>query len=76
MEKKLSEISRTEWIKYQWIDVTQMGDEERIMLQGFLRTPDESYQAIEEWDVVEQETSEQETSPTDNGTFNERNVDA
>lgn len=52
MEKKLSEIIRTEWIKYQWTDVTQMGDNERIMLQGFLRTPDEAFQAMEEWDVT------------------------
>ena len=52
MEKPLSEITRTEWIKYQWVDVTQMGDSERIMLQGFLRTPDESYQAMEEWEVT------------------------
>jgi hypothetical protein len=69
MEKKLSEITRIEWIKYQWIDVTQMGDEERMMLQGFLRTPDESYQAMEEWDTVAQEVS-----PTDNELSNERNV--
>lgn len=52
MEKLLSEITRTEWIKYQWTDVTQIGDSERIMLQGFLRTPDESYQAMEEWEVT------------------------
>jgi predicted RecB family nuclease len=51
MEKALKDITRTEWIKYQWIDVTQMGDEERIMLQGFLRTPDEMMMAIEEWDI-------------------------
>lgn len=52
MEKKLSEITRTEWIKYQWVDITQMGDEERIMLQGFLRTPNEAYQALEEWEAT------------------------
>ena len=52
MEKPLSQLTRTEWIKYQWVDVTQMGDSERIMLQGFLRTPDEAYQALEEWEVT------------------------
>lgn len=52
MEKPLSQITRAEWIKYQWNDVTQMGDPERMMLQGFLRTPDESYQAMEEWEVT------------------------
>lgn len=52
MEKALKDITRTEWIKYQWTDVTQMGDPERMMMQGFLRTPDESYQAMEEWEVT------------------------
>lgn len=63
MEKLLSEITRTEWIKYQWIDVTQFGDPERMMLQGFLRTPDESYQAIEEWDVVAMEVGNGHNEP-------------
>ena len=65
MEKPLSQITRTEWIKYQWIDVTQMGDSERTMLQGFLRTPDEAYQAIEEWDVVNQELGNEATELAD-----------
>jgi hypothetical protein len=55
MEKPLSEITRNEWIKYQWIDVTRMGDPERMMLQGFLRTPDESYQAMMEWEETAEE---------------------
>ena len=52
MEKALKDITRTEWIKYQWHDVTQMGDDERMMQQGFIRTPDESHQAMEEWEVT------------------------
>ena len=64
MEKPLSQISRTEWIKYQWIDVTQMGDDERMMSQGFIRTPDESYQAMEEWEVTAEDRGvEQEPDP-------------
>ncbi len=63
MEKPLSEITRTEWIKYQWVDVTQMGDSERIMLQGFLRTPDESYQAMEEWEVTAEDRGVVEPEP-------------
>ena len=55
MEKPLSEIIRTEWIKYQWTDVTQMGDSERMMLQGFLRTPDEAYTAMVEWEETAEE---------------------
>ena len=66
MEKKLSEITRTEWIKYQWVDITQMGDEERIMLQGFLRTPNEAYQALEEWEATAEDRGvEDETEPED-----------
>ena len=56
MEKKvLSEITRAEWIKWQWIDVTEMGDPERVMLRNFLRTPDEAAQAMEEWDMTAEE---------------------
>lgn len=63
MEKPLSEISRTEWIKYQWTDVTQMGDTERMMTQGFLRTPDEAYQAMEEWEVTAEDRGVEEPDP-------------
>ena len=63
MEKPLSQISRTEWIKYQWIDVTQMGDDERMMSQGFIRTPDESYQAMEEWEVTAEDRGVVEPEP-------------
>ena len=63
MVKKLSEITRTEWIKYQWVDVTQMGDPERMMQQGFLRTPDESYQAMEEWEVTAEDRGVEEPEP-------------
>lgn len=52
MQKKLSEITRAEWISFNWIDITEMGDEERMMLRGFRRTPDEAYQAMEEWDAT------------------------
>ena len=52
MEKVLSEITRKEWIQYQWYDSTQMGDSERRMTMGYQRTPDEMYQAMEEWDTV------------------------
>ncbi len=65
MEKPLSQITRTEWIKYQWNDVTQLGDPERIMLQGFLRTPDESYQAMEEWEVTAEDRGVVEPEPED-----------
>ena len=65
MEKALKDITRTEWIKYQWTDVTQMGDTERMMMQGFLRTPDEAYQALEEWEVIAEDRGVEEIEPED-----------
>jgi len=55
MEKKLSEITRKDWIKYTWIDVSQFGDGERYMVQGFLRTPEEAFQAKLQWDQTADE---------------------
>ena len=55
MEKKLSEISRKEWISYQWVDVTQGGDEERFFMRMHKRTPDEAYTAMMEWDETAEE---------------------
>lgn len=62
MQKLLSEITRNEWIRYRWVDVTQMGDE-RTMLQAFLRTPDEAYQAMMEWDETAEERGFSEEEP-------------
>ena len=58
MRKKLSEITRQEWIACQWYDVTEMGDDERIMQWTFKRTPDEAAQAMDEWDPTEEELHE------------------
>lgn len=55
MEKKLSEITRSEWIAFSWIDATEMGDKERILVRGYRRTPDEAAQAMEEWDATAEE---------------------
>ena len=58
IEKSLSEITRKEWIQYQWNDVTQMGDVERFMLRGFKRTPEEAFEAMNQWDCVEEELAD------------------
>lgn len=60
MEKALSAILRNEWIKYQWFDVSQLGDEERMMRRGFARTPDEAYQSMMEWEETAEERAEPE----------------
>ena len=55
MEKKLSEITRTEWITFNWIDNTNFVDTERMMIRGLARTPDEAAEAMEAWDSTEEE---------------------
>jgi hypothetical protein len=53
MEKKLDEITRKEWVAYRWVEAPQsMGDEDRIFITQGRRTPDEAYQALEEWEVT------------------------
>lgn len=50
--KPLSQITRAEWITYQWLDATAFGDRERMLLRGLERTPDEAAQAARNWDAV------------------------
>ena len=51
MEKKLSELARKEWIRYQWVLVDEFGVEERMMVRGPERTPDDAFEAAQEWEV-------------------------
>jgi hypothetical protein len=67
MQKELSKITRTEWIKWQWIDVTEIGDGERFMLRNYLRTPDEAAQAAENWDMTAEERGAAEPEPAGEG---------
>jgi len=55
--KKLDDITRKEWIAYRWIEIPPtMGDDgEREFIKKGKRTPDEAYQAMEEWDVTADE---------------------
>jgi hypothetical protein len=56
MEKLLQDITRNEWIKYRWIEAqSSFGDNDRLFLRGPLRTPDESYEAMEYWDTTSEE---------------------
>jgi len=49
--KKLQDITRKEWIKYRWEEIpASFGDPDRMFIAASLRTPDESYQAMMEWD--------------------------
>ena len=48
--KKITEITRAEWIAFQWVEDSQMGDEERTFIATGRRTPDEAAQARDDWD--------------------------
>ena len=48
--KKITEITRSEWIAFQWAEDSQMGDEERTFIPTGRRTPDEAAQARDDWD--------------------------
>lgn len=55
MEKKIEDISRKEWVAYRWIEIPPVmgdSDDERIFRSAGCRTPDEAYQALEEWVVT------------------------
>jgi hypothetical protein len=55
MEKCLSEITRQDWIAWQWQEITSLDDEDRRFMRGQKRTPDEALQAMEEWDATAEE---------------------
>lgn len=54
-QKRLEDITRKEWISLWWIDVSEFGDPERMMLRGLRRTPDEAAQAMLDWDETAEE---------------------
>lgn len=61
MEKALSQIKRSEWIVFQWIEIPPtMGDgnDERVFRADGKRTPAEAAQAAEEWDMTAEERAE------------------
>lgn len=61
MEKKLSEITRSEWIALRWIEIEPtMGDDsdERMFQTEGKRTPDEAAQAALDWDSTAGERAE------------------
>ena len=55
MIKALSEITRSEWIAIRWIEVTEMGDPERMFIEVQKRTPDEAAKAKNDWDLTEED---------------------
>lgn len=47
----ISQLTRNEWVKYRWIDVTQFGDSELMLMRGVERMPDDGAQAARDWDL-------------------------
>lgn len=62
--KELQSITRKEWIAYRWVEIPPtMGDSgEREFRVAGKRTPDESYVAMEQWDMTAEER-DVETNP-------------
>ena len=50
-----SEITRSEWIGFRWIEDDAMGNDDRVFVRAYGRTPDEAAQAREDWDSTAQE---------------------
>lgn len=59
-QKKLSEITRQEWIIFQWQDITAVGDAERMFIRCFRRTPNEAITALGAWDRLAEEKGEKD----------------
>ena len=57
IEKSLEDITRSEWIAFRWVEIPpSMGDEdERIFRTAGRRTPDEAYDAMEQWEMTADE---------------------
>lgn len=61
MDKKLSEITRKDWIVWHWVETDMyFGDTERIFTRGQARTPTEALQAAEEWEFLQSVKDEDE----------------
>lgn len=52
--KSISEITRAEWILYQWTDVTLFSQAERTYCRGAQRPIEESIHAAQEWDTYQE----------------------
>ncbi len=48
--KTQSEITRIEWIRWVWVDVTAISDKERTYIRGIERPIKEMMEAGEQWD--------------------------
>jgi hypothetical protein len=49
--KPLAEITRSEWVAFNWIEITEYGDKDRKFIRGYFTTPPEAVAKGEEWDI-------------------------
>ena len=60
-EKKLSDITRKDWILWQWFEVDGVfGETDRMFVRGLQRNPTEALRASQEWDFLESVKGEDE----------------
>jgi len=65
--KRIEDITRKEWVAYRWVEIPlSMGDDdERMFIMAGRRTPDEAYQALEEWEMTAEDRGVSEPEPID-----------
>jgi hypothetical protein len=62
--KKLSEITKKEWVRFNWSEI-DIADGERIFAKGFQRTPDEAMSAMMAWDETEEYFSDDDVKESE-----------
>ncbi len=70
MEKELDQITRREWVAYRWIEIPPTmddSDDERVFRSAGRRTPDEAYQALEEWEMTAEDRCVVDEPETEKG---------
>jgi hypothetical protein len=55
--RPITEITKDEYIAYEWIEVTSLTDLFRMFVRGRERTPEEALQASKEWDAFDNQAS-------------------
>jgi hypothetical protein len=57
--RSLLSITENEWITFRWIEITCVGDSERMFLQAGHRTPSEMAEEIKNLDLIKKYKEEQ-----------------
>jgi hypothetical protein len=53
MDRRIvKDITRDEWVAYEWIDATALGDQDRMYVRGLTRDPSEAIQAGLDHDAI------------------------